>query len=142
MKKSVLTLAVASCFALGFSMAQASTHSHEHSTADEHGDAHGHGSSLPYAGHTDLTGQTHNVKVGADGVRLPYNMAQDKPSVSDAQNGVRPVRGAANPMFAYKNTPKTRMEPDATWGMSGTNRPAGSNHNDYIHSFGAGYNAR
>jgi len=140
MKKSVLTLAVASCFALGFSMAQASTHSHEHSTADDHGDAHG--SSLPYQGHTDLTGQTQNIKVGADGVRLPYNMAQDKPSVSDAQNGVRPVRGAANPMFAYKNTPKTRVEPRATWGFSGTGQPAGSNHNDYIHSFGGGYNAR
>jgi len=139
MKKSVLTLAVASCFALGFSMAQASSHSHEHSTADAHG---AHGSSLPYSGHTDLTGQTHNVKVGKDGVRLPYNMAQDKPSVSDAQNGVRPVQGAARPFFAYVNTPKPRIEPDATWGMSGTNRTAGANHNHYPPSFGGGYTAR
>ena len=141
MKKTVLTLAVASCFALGFSMAQASSHAHEHSTADDHGhDAHA--ASGPYMGHTDLTGQTQNVKIGADGVRLPYNMAQDRPSVSAAQNGVRPVHGQAKPMWVGQNTPKPRIEPNQTWLMSGTNHPNGTSHNDYIHSFGGGYNAR
>lgn len=138
MKKTVLNLAVASCFAFGVSLAQASAHAD-----DGHGHGDAHASSGPYQGHTDITGQTQNIKVGADGVRLPYNMAQDRPSVDASEHGVRVAKGVAQPYFVGANTPKPTIESNEHWNNYGTNRPSGSNHNVYPTSSGRNYyNAR
>lgn len=134
MKKTVMNLAIVSCFAFGISLAQASTHAHEHDVADTHGAAH-----TDYFGKADITGQAQNIKVDAKGVRLPYNMAQDMPSVGEREHGVRAMHGQPNPLFVGPNVAKTKVESDNFWCMIGTNNRSGSCHNAYPTSSGRNF---
>ncbi|MFZ1547198.1 MAG: hypothetical protein WAT12_08870, partial [Candidatus Nitrotoga sp.] len=79
MKKTVMNLAIVSCFALGVSAAQAYN-------PNAFGDP---AASAAYTKNAEITGQTQNIKIGPDGARLPYNMAQDRHShkVGDTPNG-------------------------------------------------------
>jgi hypothetical protein len=136
MKKTVINLAIVSCFAFGVSLAQASTHAHEHDTGDAHS------GSSNYFGKADITGQTQNIKVDAKGVRLPYNMAEDMPSVGDHEHGVRAVHGLATPYRADRNVAKPKVESPNFWNMIGTNNPSGSTHNHFMSGYGKGYGGR
>ncbi len=135
MKKTVMNLAIASCFAFGISLAQASAH--------EHGDAHGAAAvHSDYFGKADITGQAQNIKVDAKGVRLPYNMAQDMPSVGDREHGVRQVYGQADVYYAKPNEAKPKVESNNYWCMIGTNNPSGSCSNHSQSAYGRGYTGR
>ena len=127
-----MNLAIASCFAFGISLAQASAH--------EHGDAHGAAAvHSDYFGKADITGQAQNIKVDAKGVRLPYNMAQDMPSVGDREHGVRQVYGQADAYYAKPNEAKPKVESNNYWCMIGTNNPSGSCPNTYPTSSGRNF---
>ncbi|MCE9551555.1 MAG: hypothetical protein K8R50_11275 [Betaproteobacteria bacterium] len=137
MKKTVMNLAVVSCFAFGISLAQASTHGDADAHADSHGAAH-----TDYFGKADITGQAQNIKVDAKGVRLPYNMAADMPSVGDHEHGVRAMHGQPNPLFVGPNVAKPKVESSNTWGMVGTNNPSGTTYNRFMSGYGKGYVGR
>jgi len=135
MKKTVMNLAIVSCFAFGISLAHASAH--------EHGDAHGAAAEhSDYFGKANINGQTQNVKVDAKGVRLPYNMAQDMPSVGDREHGVRQVYGQADAYYAKPNVSNPKVESNNFWCMIGTNNPSGSCPNHSQSAYGRGYTAR
>jgi len=126
MKKTVMNLAIASCFAFGISAAQAYN-------PGLYGDP---AVSAEYTKKATVTGQTQNVKVDAKGVRLPYNMAQDLPSVSESQHGVRPGYGAANTFHTVLNVAKPRVEPKEYHCMHAAYGPSGSCFNKYPTSSG------
>jgi len=72
MKKTVINLAIVSCFAFGISLAQASTHEKNgHEAAEAHAsssiepDGHAHDMSGNYFKKATITGQTQNVQVDA-----------------------------------------------------------------------------
>lgn len=136
MKKTVMNLAIVSCFAFGVSLAQASSHGHEAASTD---DGHAHATSHDYFKKADITGQAQNIKVDAKGVRLPYNMAEDMPSVGDREHGVRQVHGQANPYYVKLNEPKLHVESNNFHCMAGTNNPSGSCYNAYPTSFGRNF---
>jgi hypothetical protein len=136
MKKTVMNLAIVSCFAFGISLAQASTHGHEAASTD---DGHAHDASGNYFKKADLTGQAQNIKVDAKGVRLPYNMAEDMPSVGDREHGVRAMHGQPNPYRVARNEAKPKVESNNVWCMVGTNNPSGSCFNAYPTSSGRNY---
>lgn len=149
MKKTVINLAVVSCFAFGISLAQASTHEKNgHEAAEAHAspstdDGHAHDTSGNYFKKADISGQAQNIKVDAKGVRLPYNMAEDMPSVGESDHGVRAVHGPANPFLVAHNVAKPKVESNNYWCMIGTNNPSGSCFNAYPTSSGRNfYNAR
>ncbi len=150
MKKTVINLAIVSCFAFGISLAQASTHEKNgHGAADAHAsssvepDGHAHDTSGNYFTKADISGQAQNIKVDAKGVRLPYNMAEDMPSVGESDHGVRAVHGPANPFLVAHNVAKPKVESNNYWCMIGTNNPSGSCFNAYPTSSGRNfYNAR
>ena len=131
-----MNLAIVSCFAFGISLAQASSHGHEAASTN---DGHAHATSDDYFKKADITGQAQNIKVDAKGVRLPYNMAEDMPSVGDREHGVRQVHGQANPYYAKLNEPKVHVESNNFWCMIGTNNPSGSCHNEYPTSSGRNF---
>lgn len=143
MKKTVINLAIVSCFAFGISLAQASTHEHAHDVADAHpsieDDGHAHDASGNYFKKATVGGQTQNVQVDAKGVRLPYNMAQDLPSVGDRENGVRTMHGQPNPYLVARNEVKPKVESNNYWCMVGTNNPSRSCHNAYPTSSGRNF---
>ena len=133
MKKTVMNLAIVSCFAFGISLAQASTHEP---------DGHAHDTSGNYFTHADITGQTQNIKVDAKGVRLPYNMDADMTSVGDREHGVRTQYGQANPYYVKLNEVKPKVESNNYWCMIGTNNPSGSCSNHSQSAYGRGYTGR
>jgi hypothetical protein len=144
MKKTVMNLAIVSCFAFGFSVAHASNHeSNGHGAADAHGsasdDGHAHATSDAYFKKATISGQTQNVQVDAKGVRLPYNMAQDFPSVGESEHGVRAMHGQPNPFRVARNEAKPVVESNKYWCMIGTNNPSGSCFNAYPTSSGRNY---
>lgn len=148
MKKTVINLAIVSCFAFGISLAQAST-PHEtsgHGAADAHAsdahaspDGHAHDASGNYFKKADISGQAQNVQVDAKGVRLPYNMALDFPSVGESEHGVRAMHGQPNPYLVARNVAKPTVESNNNWCMIGTNNPSGSCFNAYPTSSGRNY---
>lgn len=131
-----MNLAIVSCFAFGFSVAQASTHGHEAAASD---DGHAHATSDSYFKKATVSGQTQNVQVDAKGVRLPYNMAQDLPSVGESEHGVRAVHGQANPFVVARNVAKPKIESNNFHCMAGANNPSGSCFNAYPTSSGRNY---
>jgi hypothetical protein len=135
MKKTVMNLAIVSCFAFGISLAQASAHGH--GDADAHAAVH-----TDYFGKADITGQAQNIKVDAKGVRLPYNMAADMPSVGDHEHGVRQVHGQANPFYTKLNQDKPKVESSQNWDMIGTNNRSGTTYNRFMSAYGKGYAGR
>ena len=142
MKKTVMNLAIVSCFAFGISLAQASTHGNGHDAASTD-DGHAHDASGNYFAKADITGQAQNIKVDAKGVRLPYNMAEDMPSVGDREHGVRTMYGQPDPYRVARNVAKPKVESNNVWCMVGTNNPSGSCFNAYPTSSGRNYyNAR
>ncbi len=142
MKKTVMNLAIVSCFAFGISLAQASTHGNGHEAAST-ADGHAHDASGTYFTKADISGQAQNIKVDGKGVRLPYNMAADMPSVGDHEHGVRAMHGQPNPLFVGLNVAKPKVESNKNWCMIGTNNPSGSCFNAYPTSSGRNYyNAR
>lgn len=153
MKKTVINLAIVSCFAFGISLAQASTaqaSTHEkngHKAAEAHAspstdDGHAHDTSGNYFKKATIGGQTQNVQVDAKGVRLPHNMAEDLPSVGESDHGVRAVHGQANPYYVHLNEPKPKVESPHFWNMVGSNFPNGSTYNHFMSGYGKGYNPR
>jgi len=137
MKKTVMNLAIVSCFAFGFSVAHASSHdTNGHGATD---DGHAHAASDAYSKKATITGQTQNVQVDAKGVRLPYNMAQDLPSVGESEHGVRPVYGNASPYYTALNVAKPKVESNEYYCMAGTNNPSGSCFNKYPTSSGRNF---
>lgn len=137
-----MNLAIVSCFAFGISLAQASTHGNGHDAA-VHDDGHAHDASGNYFTKADISGQAQNIKVDAKGVRLPYNMAADMPSVGDSEHGVRAMHGQPNPLLIAHNVAKPVVESNKNWCMIGTNNPSGSCFNAYPTSSGRNYyNAR
>lgn len=141
MKKTVMNLAIVSCFAFGISLAQASSHGNGHEAASTN-DGHAHATSDDYFKKADISGQTQNIKVDAKGVRLPYNMAEDMPSVGDREHGVRQVYGQANPYYVKLNEPKVHVESPHFWNNIGTNNPSGTTYNRFMSGYGKGYNPR
>lgn len=150
MKKTVMNLAVVSCFAFGFSVAHAASHDmNGHGAADAHGaadmhaastdDGHAHATSDSYFKKATISGQTQNVQVDAKGVRLPYNMAKDLPSVGEIDHGVRAINGPASPYFIALNVAKPKVESNQFWCMIGTNNPSGSCFNVYPTSSGRNF---
>lgn len=128
MKKTVINLAIVSCFALGVSAAQAYN-------PNAFGDP---AASAAYTKNAEITGQTQNIKIGPDGVRLPYNMAQDRHSskVGSTPNGVsvqcmncgtslsladgaRQTYGGISPYYPKPNVAKPKVEAPEFWRMSG-----------------------
>ena len=138
MKKTVMNLAIVSCFAFGISLAQASSHGNGHEAASTN-DGHAHATSDDYFKKADITGQTQNIKVDAKGVRLPYNMAEDMPSVGAREHGVREVYGQANPYYVKLNEPKVHVESNNFHCMAATNTPSNSCHNVYPSSSGRNF---
>ena len=141
MKKTVMNLAIVSCFAFGISLAQASSHGNGHEAASTD-DGHAHDASGNYFTKADITGQTQNIKVDAKGVRLPYNMAADMPSVGDHEHGVRAMHGQPNPLFVGPNVAKPKVESSETWDMVGTNHPSGTTYNRFMSGYAKGYVGR
>ena len=144
MKKTVMNLAIVSCFAFGLSVAHAASHDmNGHGAADAHAastdDGHAHATSDAYFKQATISGQTQNVQVDAKGVRLPYNMAKDMPSVGESQHGVTPVYGNASPYYTALNVAKPKVESNQFWCMIGTNNPSGSCHNVYPTSSGRNF---
>lgn len=144
MKKTVMNLAIVSCFAFGLSVAHASTpEANGHGAADAHAapsdDGHGHAASDAYFKKATVSGQTQNVQVDAKGVRLPYNMAQDFPSVGESEHGVRAMHGQPNPLLVARNVAKPKIESNNFHCMAGTNNPSGSCYNVYPTSSGRNY---
>ena len=145
MKKTVMNLAIVSCFAFGLSVANASTHdTNGHGAADAHAapsadDGHAHAASDAYFKKATISGQTQNVQVDAKGVRLPYNMAQDFPSVGESDHGVRAMHGQPNPLLVARNVAKPKIESAQFHCMAGTNNPSGSCYNVYPTSSGRNY---
>ena len=131
-----MNLAIVSCFAFGISLAQASTNGHD---AAVHDDGHAHDASGNYFTKADISGQAQNIKVDAKGVRLPYNMAADMPSVGDSEHGVRAMHGQPNPLLVAHNVAKPVVESNKNWCMIGTNNPSGSCFNAYPTSSGRNY---
>ncbi len=136
MKKTVMNLAIVSCFAFGISLAQASPNGHD---AAVHDDGHAHDASGNYFTKADISGQAQNIKVDAKGVRLPYNMAADMPSVGDSEHGVRAMHGQPDPFRVAHNVAKPVVESNKNWCMIGTNNPSGSCFNAYPTSSGRNY---
>lgn len=136
MKKTVMNLAIVSCFAFGVSLAQASSHGHEAASTD---DGHAHATSHDYFKKADITGQAQNIKVDAKGVRLPYNMAEDMPSVGESDHGVRAMHGQPNPFFVGHNAVNPKVESNNFHCMAGTNNPSGTCHNAYPSSSGRNF---
>ena len=138
MKKTVMNLAIVSCFAFGISLAQASSHGNGHEAASTD-DGHAHDASGNYFTKADISGQAQNIKVDAKGVRLPYNMAADMPSVGEKEHGVRAMHGQPNPLLVAHNVAKPVVESNKNWCMIGTNNPSGSCFNAYPTSSGRNY---
>ena len=134
MKKAVMNLAIVSCFALGSALVYADSHGHDS------GDSHA--APTNYFGKATVGGQTQNVQVDANGRRIPYNMAQDLPSVGDAEHGHPQAKGVAKPFWVGQNTPNKKVESDNTWMAIGTNAPSGTTYNAYKYGVGQGYFAR
>ena len=177
MNKTVMNLAIVSCFAFGLSVAHAASHekkaSHDNNDnlvlaadaqiavpwvdghADEHSsgghadaqspDGHAHATksgpylSDPYFKKANISGQTQNVQIDDKGIRIPYNMAQDLPSVSQRENGVRTTHGHPNPFLVVRNEAKPVVESNKYWCMIGTNNPSGSCFNAYPTSSGRNF---
>lgn len=135
-----MNLAIVSCFAFGLSVAHASTHeTNGHGAAAGADDGHAHAASDAYFKKADISGQAQNVQVDAKGVRLPYNMAQDFPSVGESEHGVRAMHGQPNPYRVARNEAKPKIETNEFWCMIGTNNPSGSCSNAYPTSSGRNY---
>ena len=141
MKKTVMNLAIVSCFAFGISLAQASSHGNGHEAASTD-DGHAHDASGNYFTKADISGQAQNIKVDAKGVRLPYNMAADMPSVGGSEHGVRAMHGQPNPLFVGPNVAKPKVESHDNWDMVGTNKPSGTTYNRFMSGYGKGYSGR
>jgi hypothetical protein len=141
MKKTVMNLAIVSCFAFGLSVAHASTHeTNGHGAAAASADdGHAHAASDAYFKKATVSGQTQNVQVDAKGVRLPYNMAQDLPSVGESEHGVRAMHGQPDPYRVARNEAKPKVESNQFYCMAGTNNPSGSCFNVYPTSSGRNY---
>ena len=151
MKKTVMNLAIVSCFAFGLSVAHAATPdknghaaANGHAPVDAHAspstdDGHAHATSDSYFKKATISGQTQNVQVDDKGVRLPYNMAQDFPSVGESDHGVRAMHGQPNPLLVASNVAKPKVESNNFWCMVGTNNPSGSCFNAYPTSSGRNY---
>lgn len=144
MKKTVMNLAIVSCFAFGFSVAHAAPHDmNGHGAADAHGvstdDGHAHATSDSYFKKATISGQTQNVQVDDKGIRIPYNMAKDFPSVGESDHGVRAMHGQPNPLLVARNVPKPKVESNQYHCMAGTNNPSGSCFNTYPTSSGRNY---
>ena len=134
MKKAVMNLAIVSCFALGSALVYADSHGHDS------GDSHA--APTNYFGKATVGGQTQNVQVDANGRRIPYNMAQDLPSVGAAEQGSPKAKGVASPYYVGQNTPNKKVESNNTWMGIGTNSPSGTTYNRYKAGVGQGYIAR
>ena len=134
MKKAVMNLAIVSCFALGSALVYADSHGHDS------GDSHA--APTNYFGKATVGGQTQNVQVDANGRRIPYNMAQDLPSVGAAEQGSPKAKGVASPYYVGQNTPNKKVESNNTWMGIGTNSPSGTTYNRYKAGVGQGYFAR
>ncbi|CAH1905301.1 conserved exported hypothetical protein [Candidatus Nitrotoga sp. HW29] len=139
MKKTVMNLAIVSCFAFGLSVAHASTHDTNGHGAAASDDGHSHATSDAYFKKATVSGQTQNVQVDAKGVRLPYNMAQDLPSVGESDHGVRAMHGQPNPLLVARNVAKPKIESNNFHCMAGANNPSGSCYNVYPTSSGRNY---
>ena len=145
MKKAVINLAIVSCFALGSALAHAKPghdgdNPSEASTPSDHGASHA--APANYFGKATVGGQTQNVQVDANGRRIPYNMAQDLPSVGAAEQGSPKAKGVASPYYVGQNTPNKKVESNNTWMGIGTNSPSGTTYNRYKAGVGQGYIAR
>lgn len=138
MKKTVMNLAIVSCFAFGISLAQASSHGNGHEAASTN-DGHAHATSDDYFKKADITGQAQNIKVDAKGVRLPYNMAEDMPSVGGSDHGVRAMHGQPDPFFVGHNAVKPKVESNNFHCMAATNNPSNTCHNAYPSSSGRNF---
>ncbi|CAH1194450.1 conserved exported hypothetical protein [Candidatus Nitrotoga sp. BS] len=149
MKKTVMNLAIVSCFALGASAAQAYN-------PNAFGDP---AASAAYTKNATVEGQTQNIKVGPDGVRLPYNMAEDRHShkVANTPNGVsvqcmncgtslsladgaRQTYGGISPYFPKPNVKNPPVEAPEYWNMTGKSETGEENKNQSAYS--RGYFAR
>jgi len=149
MKKNVINLAIVSCFALGVSAAQAYN-------PNAFGDP---AASAAYTKNAEITGQTQNIKIGPDGVRLPYNMAEDRRSskVANTPNGVsvqcmncgtsmaladgaRQTYGGISPYYPKPNGKNPPVEAPEFWRMTG--HAATGDENKSQSAYGRGYTAR
>ncbi|CAH1388266.1 hypothetical protein [Candidatus Nitrotoga sp. M5] len=153
MKKTVINLAIVSCFALGVSAAQA------YNPGGKGGHSHVIAVSEAYTKGATITGQTQNIKVGPDGVRLPYNMAEDLHSskVGETANGVsvqcmncgtdlaladgvRQVYGGISPYYPKPNKVNPKVESPYYWNMTGLPETGGEAREQSGYS--TGYTAR
>jgi len=149
MKKTVMNLAIVSCFALGVSAAQAYN-------PNAFGDP---AASAAYTKNATIGGQTQNIKIGPDGVRLPYNMAEDRHSskVGNTPNGAsvqcmncgttlsladgaRQTYGGISPYFPKPNVAKPKVEDPYYWNMTGLGVTGGEN--KIKSAYSGGYTAR
>jgi|GEM_PF-1340544 len=149
MKKTVINLAIVSCFAFGASAAQA------YNPGGKDGHSHDIAVSEAYTKFATIDGQSQNIKIGPDGVRLPYNMAEDRHSskVGETANGVsvqcmncgtdlaladgvRQVYGGISPYYPKPNTANPKVENPYYWNLGGVMETGAENRNKSGYSTG------
>lgn len=149
MKKTVINLAIVSCLTFGVSAAQAYNPGGFIDPAE----------AAAYTHNATIAGQTQNIKIGPDGARLPYNMAQDRQSakVGDTPNGAsvqctncgthlsladgaRQTYGGISPYYPKPNVANPTVENSYYWNNAGLGVTGAENRIQSAYS--RGYTAR